>query len=72
MRMKFIWEQGGSQMITKDSRADGAPSPQVSRQHISRHEKLKEDQYGRAGGEEAVWMSLEMQYPEFGVSSSKF
>lgn len=55
-------------MIAKDSSspAEGAPSTQTNRQHKARHEKLKEEQGGRAGGEEAesgdaasrVWSSF--------------
>lgn len=42
-------------MIAKDSGspAEGDPSTQTTRQHKARHEKLKEEQCGRAGGEEA-------------------
>ena len=42
-------------MIAKDSGspAEGAPSTQTIRQHKARHEKLKKEQCGRAGGEEA-------------------
>lgn len=55
-------------MIAKDSSspAEGAPSTQTNRQHKARREKLKEEQGGKAGGEEAesgdaasrVWSSL--------------